>query len=1030
MLTEPLQEELRALLTKHVIFSILDPNEIDQLLKKFDLVSVGLGETFITEGESGDCAYLVYSGKVRVFKQGPAGKPVTLGTLGPGELVGEVAILKNVVRTASCRASEDTALFRITRDDFETLVHHNPGLLPYFEKIIEQNTLLRFLRLATFLGALPAKQVIALLDQLEEVSYKAGETIIREGELGDRLFILRSGEVKVTVQRGGQEVVLKHLAEGAYFGERALILNQPRSANVIAVTDTSCFSLSRENFDKLMSSAPQLREQLIRGIEQYHLGEEMERKFGVRPPEGGRRPPAPLPGPDQQGPAANGRAAGVRKRRRLFKRYPWLPQHDETDCGAASLAMIARYYGMPLSVGRLRETANVGREGGSMFSLARAAEAVGFNARAIKTDFGHLPSLPLPAVAHWKGYHYLVLYEVAGDKVVLGDPAIGLLKMGRAEFEQGWTGRLLLLTPTPRLQENEPEQTTFRRFLPFLAPFKGLLFEIVLASLILQLLQLAAPVFTQMIVDKVLVHQNLHMLNIMLGGMLLIGAFQIATTLLRYYLLIHVWQKLSLTLTADLFRQILRLPMRYFHSRKLGDFLTRFEDNHRIQRLMTGRAITTLLDLLMIVTGLSLMLYYNVRLTLVALAAIPFYVVVTVLITPVLKRNNQKTFEKQANAESTLVEAVKSVAAIKDATAEVSTRWKYENHVVQRANMEFHGHRLSVALDGLSRTISILAGTFMLWYGARLVIQRELTVGQLMAFQALVGMVTTPILGLVGLWHELQDAVLSLQRLNDLYEAPAEQDAAGPALTLPRLRGHLRVEDLSFRYDEDGKNILSHINLEAEPGQTVALVGRSGSGKTTLALLLQRFYLPTEGKILLDGFDLRLADVRSLRSQLGVVAQESTIFTGTIRENIALSDPESPLERVIAAAKLANAHDFIMGFPLGYDTVVGEMGISLSGGQRQRVCIARALLKDPRLIIFDEATSALDAESEKAIQENMRVILRDRTALIIAHRISTIQNADLIVVLDEGQVVEKGTHRELLEKKGLYYYLTSQQLSL
>ncbi len=1029
MLATQLDDQVKALLQKQAVFSILDDAELDRLLERFEMISYQMGESVLTEGEPGDAAYLVYSGKVRVFKQGAMGKPVTLGMLSAGDLFGEHALLRDTPRTASCRAAEDSVLFRLERPDFEQLVADNPDLLSSFEKLLNQNGVTRFLRMTTVLGSVPARQIVALLDQLAECSFAAGKEVFRQGDAGDCLYIIRSGEVKITLGRPGNETLLGYLGEGAYFGERALILDQPRSATVTAVKDTTCFRLARADLDRLLTEAPQLRKQLTERIEQYHMDGSAA----------GRLEPGPVvavtprrlayeSAPEKSSPPAS---TGPRRGRlaRLLCKYPWLQQHDETDCGAASLAMISRYYGVDLSVGKLREKANVGRDGATMYSLALAAEALGYTTRAVKTDYQHLQGLNLPAVAHWKGYHYIVLYEVSGDRVIVGDPGIGLIKMSRKEFEAGWTGRLLLLTPTPKLEANERARTTFKRFLPYLAPFKLVLLEILLASLVLELLQLASPVFTQMIVDKVLVHQNVNMLNVMLVGMIFVGFFQLGTTLLRQYLLIHMSQKLSLRLNSDFFRHVLRLPMRYFNSRRLGDTLTRFADNARIQSLLTGTAISTILDCIMLLTGLGMMFYYNVRLSLVALAAYPLYIVLTLIFTPLLKRNNQKVFEKSAAGQSALVESIRSVAAIKEATAEVTTRWKYESFAAEVANITFRGNRLDMLLSGLSRSIGILAGTFMLWYGALLVIRGELTVGQLMAFQSLVGMVSAPILGFLGLWQQLQQAYRSLERLNDVYAAEPEQDPKKVPVVLPRLRGHLQLDNVCFRYNAEDKNILNGLNLEVQPGQTLAVVGRSGSGKSTLAMLLQRLYQPTEGKIRLDGHDLSTVDLRSLREQVGVVAQESTIFSGTIRENIALSDPEASLDRVVQAAKLANAHDFIQAFPLGYDTMVGEMGISLSGGQRQRLCIARALLKDPRLIIFDEATSALDTESEKAIQDNMRAILRDRTAVVIAHRLSTIQNADVIIVMDQGQIVELGNHRELLERKGLYYYLASQQLN-
>jgi ATP-binding cassette subfamily B protein len=395
-----------------------------------------------------------------------------------------------------------------------------------------------------------------------------------------------------------------------------------------------------------------------------------------------------------------------------------------------------------------------------------------------------------------------------------------------------------------------------------------------------------------------------------------------------------------------------------------------------------------------------------------------------------MNRNTHALVEKIAVTQSKLIESIEKVEAIKTATAEMTTRWRYEDLIVQRANQGFRGAKLGMVMGALSSAIQLLSSTVVLWYGAHLMIDGEMTVGQLIAFNTLIGMVMAPILGLVGMWQRLQDAFLSLQRLSDIYDAePEEAEGIEKTLVhLPPLQGQINFESVSFSYGSDTGNVLSEIDLEIQPGQRIALVGRSGSGKSTLISLLQRLQRATEGRILVDGHDIAVVSGRSLRSQFGVVMQDSSIFTGTIRENIALSQPEAAIERVIAAAKLAAAHDFITSFPLGYDTVIGEIGISLSGGQRQRICIARALINDPRVILFDEATSSLDTESERAIQKNMETMLRGRTALIIAHRLSTIRTADVIVVLDEGRIVESGSHAALLEQRGLYHYFHSQQL--
>lgn len=899
-------DQIKTLLRKHHIVSLIEDDSLDKLIKRMEMVSFSMGEIIISEGEQSECAFLIFSGKVRIFKQGPDGKPITLGTLSRGDLLGEFAIIKQGIRSASVRASEDAVLFRIDYKDFQKLLDDTPELRQYYEKYIQDKSVINFLRLTTFMGSLPPKQVISLLKQLESRSFSKDDLIIKEGDAGDRLYIIKSGEVKVVTDRDGKEVVLNYLVEGDYFGERALILDGPTVASVIATKDTECFSLSRSNFNKLIGSGPKIRKQMLDRIEQYNVGEELERKFGNKPVLKAERmkPAYSSAGKDKDVKGTDEKQKYKRKRRR-FRKYPWIRQHDETDCGAACLAMISRYYGVRISVGRLRDIANVGREGASMYSLSAAAEKIGYTSRAVKTNYEYLKKVDLPAVAHWKGYHFIVLYKVRANEVIVGDPGVGLIKISRKEFEDGWTGRLLLLEPTSELDKVEDEKTTFKRFLPFVKPYRILLLEVLMASLILDLLGLASPIFTQTIVDKVLVHQDIKMLNIMLGGMLLVGIFQTLTTLLRQYILIHVSTKLSLIMETDLFKHITRLVMRYFHTRRIGDVLTRFGDINKIQSVMTGTAITAVLDVLMVMVYLSMMFYYNSKLAVVALIFIPMYVILTLVFTPIMKRNNQKIFEKQATTQSKLIESIKSIETIKASTAEMSSRWEYANLMVQETIARFHSAKLKMGMNTVSRMLNIASSTFLLWYGAHLVINGELTVGQLMAFQALVGMVMAPIMGLVGLWGTLQDAMLSLSRLNDIYDAEPEEKPGKQYTELPRIRGHIKFENMSFRYNLDDKDILSNLNLEIQPGETLAIVGRSGSGKTTLISMLLRFYTSTEGRILIDDHDITTVSVGSLRSQIGIVLQETTIFSGTIRENISTTDHEATMDRVISAAKLA-----------------------------------------------------------------------------------------------------------------------------
>jgi ATP-binding cassette, subfamily B, bacterial HlyB/CyaB len=417
-------------------------------------------------------------------------------------------------------------------------------------------------------------------------------------------------------------------------------------------------------------------------------------------------------------------------------------------------------------------------------------------------------------------------------------------------------------------------------------------------------------------------------------------------------------------------------------------------------------------------------------LTLVALLFIPGYIVLTLVVTPVFKRQFREAFEKSAEADSQMVESVTGIGTVKATAAERRIRWKLEGLIVKSLNVQFHSALWGMGTVLVGNLLETLSVIFLLWYGAHLVINGELSIGQLVAFNLLVVNVTRPILNVVDLWRECQEINIAFERLNDVFDAKPEEDPQGHALIrVPPIAGRIRFNNVTFRYPtRPDKNALQNINLEILPGETVALVGRSGSGKTTLANMLLRLHQPNEGRIFIDGHDLRQVAISSLRSQIGVVPQDVFLFSGTIRENIAFGDPEASLERVVGAAILAGAHEFISELPLGYETKIGERGQSLSGGQKQRIAIARALFKKPRILIFDEATSALDSESERAIQQNLDQILKDRTTLVIAHRLSTVRNADRIIVMDMGAIVEQGDHYSLMRDKGMYYYLNTQQL--
>lgn len=715
---------------------------------------------------------------------------------------------------------------------------------------------------------------------------------------------------------------------------------------------------------------------------------------------------------------------------KVSRRYPFFAQQSASDCGAACLVMVSRYWGKRFSVNRLRDIANVDRNGASLRGLLTAAESLGFATRPVKASLNQLAKQKLPAIAHWEGKHYIVVYEITPKYVIVADPAIGQRTLTHAEFQADWTGYTLLLQPTAMLKDAKETSTPFWQFFELMKPHSLVMLEVFIASVFIQIFGLVTPLFTQLILDRVVVQRSELTLTAVGVGLLIFNLFRVAMTGLRQYLLDHTANRIDLALIVGFIRHTLRLPLNFFESRYVGDIISRVQENRKIQRFLSGEALSILLDLLTVFIYVGLMLWYSWKMALLALVIVPPFALLAVIATPFLQRISREIFNAVANESSYLIEALTGVRTVKATAVEQTVRWHWEELLNKEIKTNFSGQVISNRLQIFSNTIQALVTTLLLWYGAYLVIQNQLTIGQLVAFNMLLGNIITPFQRLIVLWNQLQEVVIAVERINDVLDTEPEEDLQNQSRqNLPQIKGNIRFENVTFRYHpESDVNILENINFEVKPGQTVALVGRSGSGKTTISKLVIGLYPPTDGKVLIDGQDITSLSLRSLRQQVGVVDQDTFLFGGTIRENISLGHPGAALAEVIEAATLAGADEFIKKLPMGYETQIGEGGGLLSGGQRQRIAIARALLGNPRLLILDEATSHLDTESERIIQQNFNTILKGRTTLVIAHRLSTVQNADLILVLDRGVLVESGTHDELMSKRGQYFYLNQQQL--
>lgn len=691
----------------------------------------------------------------------------------------------------------------------------------------------------------------------------------------------------------------------------------------------------------------------------------------------------------------------------------------ELDTGLACLVMLARFHQIAADPDQLAHRFKVSGEPLGKTEILLAARHLGLQAKAVTSSMDRLDRTPLPALAVDRSGGHFILARFDANKVLIHDPRVERPQViSRDELLARWDGELILFTSRASLI-GEMAKFDFSWFIPAVVKYRKLLGEVLLVSFVLNLFALVTPLFFQVVMDKVLVHHGLTTLDVIAVGLVVVSVFEVALSGLRSYVFAHTTSRIDVELGARLFHHLLHLPLGYFQARRVGDSVARVRELENIRAFLTGNSITVVLDVLFSVVFIGVMLYYSGWLTLVVLASLPLYFVIALLVTPLLRARLHEKFNRGAENQAFLVETVSGIDTLKSMAVEPQMQRRWDAQLAGYVSAGFKSATLSTLAHESTNLVGKLVTVGTLWLGARLVIEGQLSVGQLIAFNMLASRVAQPIMRLAQLWTDFQQTGISVQRLGDILNAPTE--AATARSSLPAIAGRITFDDVHFRYRPDTPEVLKGITLDIQPGEIIGIVGRSGSGKSTLTKLIQRLYVPERGRVLIDGLDLTLADASSLRRQIGVVLQENVLFNRSLRENIALADPGAPLEQVIAAARLAGAHEFILDLPEAYDTIVGEHGATLSGGQRQRIAIARALMSEPRILIFDEATSALDYESERIIQNNMQAICQGRTVIVIAHRLSAVRHAHRILVMDHGQIVEAGTHADLLQHEAGHY---------
>ena len=703
-------------------------------------------------------------------------------------------------------------------------------------------------------------------------------------------------------------------------------------------------------------------------------------------------------------------------------------QKPQVNTGLISLEIVSRMNNKNIDMRSVVREYGINTADIAPEEIIRIAKNEGFKVKkkAISLkDFSN--RYPLPAILQLKDNSYVVLLALKPDE----KRALTLTPLEKQPTSHSYEELQDKINDFVIILSHKNLQTDvkfgFKWFFNEIFKYKKIIGQVLLGSFVVQLFGLVTPLFTQVILDKVLVNRTISTLDVLAFAFVVVAVFELLLNLSRNYIFIHTTNKIDAKLGAKLFKHLFRLYYVYFENRQVGNIVARVRELDRIREFITNKSVSVLIDAFFSVVFLVVMFMYSVKLTFISLGFLAIIAVIYVLITPELRTRLEEKFQMGAHSNSYLVESVTGVQTVKSLAIEGSMFRKWEEKLGKYLKSSFNLAIMGNFTGSICGFLQKLMTIGILYVGVMLVIENKLTIGQLIAFQMFSGQFSAPMLRLVGLWNEFQQTLLAVDRIGDILNSPLEMQS-GNAITLSHVEGNIKVENLSFKYNVDAPMVLNNINIDIRAGEKIGFVGRSGSGKSTIAKLIQRLYYTTEGTIFIDGIDIRNINPVWLRTNIGIVLQENYLFSGSIKDNIALPRPNMPMEGIVQAAQIAGAHEFISKLPRGYDTEVGERGSSLSGGQKQRIAIARALISNPKILIFDEATSALDYESERIIRDNMAMISRGRTTIIIAHRLSTIKDCDKIFCFDNGKIVETGNHNELIAKDGYYkkLYLAQQ----
>ena len=726
-----------------------------------------------------------------------------------------------------------------------------------------------------------------------------------------------------------------------------------------------------------------------------------------------------------------------------MKRFPTFRQTESKDCGPTCIKIIAKHYGKLINTQQLRSLSETTREGSSLMGLSDAVESVGFKSLGVKLSFKKLLEAPLPCIVHWNKNHYVVLYKIKKSTIYISDPAHGLITYTKKDFIKHWIGNnadenteegiALLVEPTPKFYQSEFEEEEkfgFSFIFKYLFKYKKFITQLIIGLLAGSLLQLILPFLTQSIVDVGIKNQDLNFVYLILIAQLLLFVGKASLEIIRSWILLHLSTRINISLISDFFIKLMKLPISYFDVRMTGDLLQRINDHKRIERILTTSSLTILFSFFNLIIFSLILGYYSLQIFGVFVIGSTLYFGWVLFFFKKREELDYKRFSEVSNEQSKVIELINGMQEIKLHNAEKRMRWNWEYVQARLFKVATKSLALEQTQSVGSNFINELKNMFVTILSAKLVIDGEITLGMMMAISYIVGQLNGPIVQLINFMRDLQDAQISIDRLGEIHNMEDEEKSDDENLTEIPENAYIELNNISFRYTGGLEPVLKDLSLEIPSNKTTAIVGVSGSGKSTLMKLLLGFYQVDEGEIKINNFNLKNISPKEWRRNCGVVMQEGYIFNDTIAKNIAVGEDYVDKEKLNHAIKIANISDYINGLPLGYNTKIGTEGSGLSTGQKQRLLIARSVYKNPKFLFFDEATSALDANNEKVIMENLNTFFKNKTAVVIAHRLSTVQNAHQIVVLYKGKIIEKGNHKELITLKGSYYHLVKNQLNL